>query len=84
MRKILGYRKFNSKKGTPVCVVSYQEDFSDYDKEHSEELGGSKIIIAMVFGDDGKVFNKDCIGKELQGFVGFSNGSTIIQNPTIK
>lgn len=42
MRKILGYRKFNSKKGTPVCVVSYQEDFSDYDKEHSEELGGSK------------------------------------------
>lgn len=84
MKKILGYRKFNSKKGTLVCVVSYQEDYSDYDKEHSEELAGSKITSAMVFGDDGKVFNKDCIGKELQGFVGFSNGSTIIQNPVIK
>ncbi len=84
MKKILGYRKFNSKKGTLVCLVSYQEDFSDYDKEHSEELAGSKITNAMVFGDDGKIFTKDCVGKELQGFVGHSNGSTIIQNPSIK
>lgn len=84
MKKILGYRKFNSKKGTPICVISVQEDFSDYDKEHSEELGGVKITNVMAFGDDGKVFTQSCIGKELQGFIGFSNGSTVVQSPVIK
>lgn len=84
MRKILGYRKFMSKKGTPICIISVQEHFSEYDKEHSEELAGVKITSVMAFGDDGKVFNQACIGKELQGFIGFSNGSTVVQSPSIK
>ena len=84
MKKILGYHKFNSKKGTPICVISVQEDFSDYDKEHSEELGGVKITNVMAFGDDGKMFTQSCIGKELQGFIVFSNGSTVVQSPVIK
>ena len=84
MKKIVGFRKFTSKKGLPTCAVYLQEDFSNSEVESAIALKGQKAESVMLFGDDGNIINDSVIGKELVGYFGYYKGSLSVQSPAVK
>ena len=80
-RKIRGYEKFTSKKGTACCAVSVELPYVP--REGVTQLG-IKSEICMIYGDEGSVINKDSIGKELVGFFGYNNGVCVVQSPAVQ
>lgn len=80
MRKIVGYEKFTSKKGMPCCAVSTELPYTP--REGVSQLG-IKAEVCMIYGDACNVIDKDCIGKELVGFFGYSNGVCMVQSPAV-
>ena len=81
MRKIVGFEKFTSKKGMPCCAVSTEVPFKP--RDGVEQLG-IKTETCMIYGDSVGVINKDSIGKELVGFIGYSNGICVVQSPAVQ
>lgn len=80
-RKIVGFEKFTSKKGMACCAVATQLPYTP--REGVEQLG-IKAEVCMIYGDSCAVINKDSIGKELQGFFGYSNGVCVVQSPAVQ
>ena len=83
-KKIVGYRKFTSKKGLPTCAVYLQEEFSNTEIENSTAHKGIKADTVMLFGDDANIINDVAIGKELVGYFGYYKGSLSVQSPAVK
>ena len=83
-KKIVGYRKFMSKKGLTTCTVYLHEEFSDSETDNSIALKGIKAESVMLFGDDANIVNDAAIGKELVGFFGYYKGSLSVQSPAVK
>lgn len=81
MRKIVGFEKFTSKKGMPCCAVSTEVPYKA--RDGVEQLG-IKTETCMIYGDSVSVINKDSIGKELVGFIGYSNGICVVQSPAVQ
>lgn len=80
-RKIVGYEKFKSKRGTDCCAVSTTTSFVP--RDGVEQLG-TKTETVMIYGDSCSVINKDSIGKELVGFFGYNNGVCTVQGPAVQ
>lgn len=81
-RKIVGFEKFMSKKGTPCCAVSCEMEYKDRD---GAQHCGTKVETVMAYGADNcNVFTDKAIGKNLAGFIGYSNGVCIVQSPVIE
>lgn len=81
MRKIVGFEKFTSKKGMPCCAVSTEVPYTP--RDGVEQLG-IKAETCMIYGDSGAVIDNKCIGKELVGFIGYSNGVCVVQSPQVQ
>ena len=81
MRKIVGYEKFKSKRGTDCCAVSTELAYKS--RDGVEQLG-IKTEVVMIYGDSCAVVNKDAIGKELVGFFGYNNGVCVVQSPDVQ
>lgn len=81
MRKIVGYEKFISKRGTDCCAVSTETDYKS--REGVTQLG-IKTETVMIYGDAVSVIDKNAIGKELVGFIGYNNGVCVVQGPEIR
>ena len=84
MRKIVGFRKFTSKKGLASCVVYLQSDFSASEIDAANSYKGIKCESVMLFGDDSNIITDAVLGKELVGYYGYYKGSLSIQSPAIK
>lgn len=80
-RKIVGYEKFKSKRGTDCCAVSTETSYVH--RDGVEQLG-TKTETVMIYGDSCAVITKDCIGKILAGFIGYSNGVCVVQSPQVQ
>lgn len=66
MKKILGYRKFISKKGVNTCIVDVMTDYNQRDKQNGAV--GNKVEQIWVFGDELQVkIQPNCIGREFVG-----------------
>ncbi len=83
-KKIVGYRKFTSKKGLSTCTVYLQEEFSNSKAENSIALKGIKAESVMLFGDEANIITDAAIGKELVGYFGYYKGSLSVQSPAVK
>lgn len=81
MRKIVGFEKFTSKKGMPCCAVCTEVPFKP--REGVEQLG-IKTETCMIYGDSVSVIDNKSIGKELVGFIGYSNGVCVVQGPQVQ
>lgn len=81
MRKIVGYEKFKSRKGTDCCAVSVE---TEYKARDGVEQNGIKTETVMMYGDSVTVVGADSIGKELVGFFGYNNGMCVVQNPSVQ
>lgn len=81
MRKIVGFEKFTSKKGMPCCAVSTEVPYTP--RDGVEQLG-IKAETCMIYGDSVTVIDNKCIGKELVGFIGYSNGVCVVQSPQVQ
>ena len=82
MKTIVAIKKFNSKSGRPVCIVTCCEERSEYELNNCECYGPAYNNY-FVQGNDYSKFNNDSIGKKLVGFFGFSNGTNFVQNADI-
>ena len=80
-RKIVGFEKFKSKRGTDCCAVSTELPYKP--REGVEQLG-IKTEIVMIYGDSCAAIKKDAIGKCLEGFFGYNNGVCVVQGPVVK
>lgn len=80
-RKIVGFEKFTSKKGTPTCAVCTETDFK---KRDNVQQVGIKTEVCMIYGDSVEVITDKAIGKELVGFFGYSNGMCVVQSPQVQ
>lgn len=80
-RKIVGYEKFKSKRGTDCCAISTETAFKP--RDGVEQLG-IKTEVVMCYGDSCSAIDKAAIGKELLGFFGYSNGVCVVQGPSFK
>ncbi|MBQ8279849.1 MAG: hypothetical protein IJZ23_08440 [Roseburia sp.] len=81
MRKIVGFEKFTSKKGMPCCAVSTEVPYTP--RDGVQQLG-IKAETCMIYGDSVGVIDNKCIGKELVGFIGYSNGVCVVQSPQVQ
>lgn len=82
MRKIVGYEKFKSRKGTDCCAVSVEKDYKARD---GVEQIGIQTENVMVYGSENVgMLQPDCIGKELVGYFGYNNGVCAVQNPSVQ
>lgn len=81
MRKIVGFEKFKSKKGLDCCAVSTEVPYKP--RDGVEQLG-IKTEIVMIYGNSCSVIDNKSIGKELVGFIGYSNGVCIAQVPEVR
>ena len=81
VRKIVGYEKFKSKRGTDCCAVSTELEFK---AREGVEQKGTKTEVVMIYGDSCAVINKDSLGKELVGFIGYNNGVCVVQSPAVQ
>ncbi|MDD6036932.1 MAG: hypothetical protein PUC30_12230 [Lachnospiraceae bacterium] len=81
MRKIVGFEKFKSKRGTDCCAVSTE---TDYKSREGVIQHGIKTETVMIYGDSVSVINEKSIGKELVGFIGYNNGVCVVQGPEIR
>lgn len=81
MRKIVGFEKFKSKRGTDCCVVSTETAYKP--RDGVVQLG-IKTEVVMIYGDSVAVINEYAIGKELEGFFGYNNGVCVVQGPVVK
>ena len=81
MKKIVGYEKFHSKKGTMCCAVSVEEEIT---ARSGVECAGIKAYPIMIFGNDTDVITEKSVGHELVGYFGYSNGSCFVQSPAVK
>lgn len=82
MKKVIGISKFTSKKGTLCACIHCTDDFSQI--EVNNGASGLKVIPIMCYGDNAAMVSDKFIGKELVGFFGYSNGSVVVQNPSVK
>lgn len=80
-KKIMGFKKFTSRKGTPTCAVSVTEEYSANDLTEHE---GLNCFSVLLFNDDCNIINSKSIGRELQGFFGYSNGACFVQSACVK
>lgn len=81
VRKIVGFEKFKSKRGTDCCAVSTETEYKP--RDGVTQLG-IKTEVVMIYGDSVAVINKDSIGKQLEGFIGYNNGVCVVQGPVVK
>lgn len=82
MRKVVGISKFTSKKGMSCAVIHCLSDFTNDDIQKG--ASGQKVEPIMVYGNDVDSVSDKFIGKELQGFFGYSGGSIVCQGPCVK
>lgn len=81
MKKIVGFEKFHSKKGTLCCAVSVEEEIKE---RTGVQSAGVKAYSIMIFGDDTDVITEKSVGHELVGYFGYSNGSCFVQSPEVR
>ncbi|MDE7299057.1 MAG: hypothetical protein K2N94_09560 [Lachnospiraceae bacterium] len=81
MKKIMGYEKFVSKKGTRCCAVSIVEEMQP---RSGLECAGVKAFPVMIFGDDVDKITEKAIGGELCGYFGYSNGTCTVQSLEVR
>lgn len=81
-KKILGYRKFNSKAGKALCIVTASSPYTDREIEHGacgvkvEELWLPEECHAMI--------NPQVVGKNIELSYSVSNGRAYIVGAVIK
>ena len=83
MKKIVGYSKFVSKKGTDTCIVHVVEPFSD--GQLSRGCVGSEADTIAIY--DKEIFDKvteSCIGKTLDVSYNVSNGRAFVRDISIR
>lgn len=81
-KKILGYRKFNSKKGEAFCIVIAMEPFSDRELEHG--ACGNKCEEIFIPKEYHEMINAQVIGKNLVPTYNVSGGRAYIVGLQIK
>lgn len=80
-RKIVGYEKFKSKRGTDCCAISTETAFK---ARNGVEQLGIKTEVVMCYGDSCSVIDKTAVGKKLVGFFGYNNGVCVVQSPALE
>ena len=81
-KKIYGYRKFTSKKGSATCIVQCGSPYSNRDIEHG--ACGTKIEEVWIPEEFQGLISPACIGKNLE--IGYSivNGRAYINSVAVK
>lgn len=83
MKKIVGYSKFVSKKGTDTCLIHVVEPFSD--SQLSRGSVGSEANTVPIY--DKEIMDKvtdSCIGKTLDVSYNVSGGRAFVRDITIR
>ena len=81
-KKLVGYSRFNSKKGVPLCVAQVVIDLSTRDLEHGAV--GQKVETVFMPKNQYDYLKPEHIGKEFLESYDISNGQAFLQNVTVK
>lgn len=82
VKKIYGYRKFNSKKGAACCIVQVGAPYSDKEVEHG--ACGTKIEEVWIPEESQNLINPQCIGKSLELGYSIVGGRAYIDSVAVK
>lgn len=81
-KKIVGYRKFNSKKGAPCCLVTFMSPYTDVQvKNGACGNQAEDVFIPDSFHD---LFTPQVIGKNAVLFYSVVNGRAYVDSVEIK
>lgn len=75
-KKIVGYKRFTSKKGTALCVVNCLSDFTD--REYANNCFGQKIEEIFMPADEYDLLKPEHIGKMANFEYEINNGSAYL------
>lgn len=74
--KLIGYTKTVSKnKGVLCCFAAFETEFTDAEKQCGS--AGLPVVVVKAFGEKAEMFTPDLIGKELNVYQYFNEGSRI-------
>lgn len=81
-KKIIGFRKFNSKAGKPCCIVQVGAPYSSKEIEHG--ACGTKVEEVWIPEESQNLITAQCIGKMLELGYSIVGGRAYIDSVAIK
>lgn len=81
-KKLVGYSRFNSKKGIPLCIAQLVTDLAARDFENGAV--GQKVETVFMPKNQYDYLKPEHIGKEFIESYYISQGKAFLQNVTVK
>lgn len=82
MKKVLGFNKFTSKKGTACCFLGVVGDFTPSEKDRGSV--GQKVEVISIYGDLGNKITPDIVGKMVDFIYSINGQQAYLQDVIVK